>query len=77
MNKAIATSDPDAAVIEELGIIPNAALAQKAIPDCNIVYVDGSRMKSLVGDFLTVLYEANPKSVGGALPNDDFYYNAE
>lgn len=24
---------------------------------------------------LQVLYDANPKSVGGAMPGDDFYYN--
>ena len=73
---AVNNAAEDAAIIEELGIIPNAALAQKAIPGCNIVYIDGSRMKSLVSDFLSVLYQANPKSVGGALPDDDFYYNA-
>ncbi len=66
-----------AAYVEELGILPSAALAEKAIPYCNLTYVDGERMKALVSDFLEVLYNADAKSVGGSLPNEDFYYIAK
>lgn len=59
--------------VEKLGIISSAALTEKAIPQCNIVCITGEEMKSTVSDFLEVLYAANPKSVGGAMPNDDFY----
>lgn len=62
-----------AALSEKYGIMP-AAVAQKAIPNCNIVYIDGSEMKAKIPDFLNVLFQANPKSVGGKLPGDDFYY---
>ncbi|HEX3039164.1 MAG TPA: ABC transporter substrate-binding protein [Caproiciproducens sp.] len=62
-----------AALSEKYGIMP-AAVAKKAIPNCNIVYMDGSEMKAKIPDFLNVLYKANPKSVGGKLPGDDFYY---
>lgn len=58
---------------EKYGIM-NAAVAAKAIPNCSIVYIDGSEMKSKIPDFLKVLYQANPKSVGGKLPGDEFYY---
>lgn len=54
--------------------IMNAQVAEKAIPNCAIVYLDGAEMKKKVPDFLKVLYQANPKSVGGKLPADDFYY---
>lgn len=54
--------------------IMDAAVAEKAIPKCNIVYLDGSEMKTSVGAFLNVLFEAEPKSVGGTLPDDAFYY---
>jgi ABC-type nitrate/sulfonate/bicarbonate transport systems, periplasmic components len=64
----------DAAALSEKYDIMPAAVAQKAIPNCNIVYMDGSEMKSKIPDFLSVLFQANPKSVGGKLPGDDFYY---
>lgn len=62
-----------AALSEKYGIMP-AAVAQKAIPNCAIVYLDGSEMKEKVSAFLGILYRFNPKSVGGRLPEDDFYY---
>jgi len=62
-----------AQICERYDIIA-AAVAEKAIPNCNIVYVDGSGMARQVGGFLEVLHEANPESVGGTLPSDDFYY---
>lgn len=68
------TQSKDAAALsEKYGIMP-AAVAQKAIPNCNIVYIDGADMKAKIPDFLNVLFKANPKSVGGKLPGDDFYY---
>ena len=51
-----------------------AAVAEKAIPECNIVYIDGDEMKEKLPGFLQILYDANPQSVGGAMPGDDFYY---
>ena len=52
-----------------------AAVAKQAIPYCNIVCKTGSEMKSAVSAYLSVLFEANPASVGGKLPDDGFYYN--
>lgn len=68
--------DPEAsaALIEKAGIVAKAAIAQKALPYCNIAYYDANTMKSMLEGYLSVLYEQNPASVGGALPNDDFYY---
>ncbi len=65
---------PAAAKLSAKYGIMNAAVAQKAIPDCSIVYIGGNDMKTKVPDFLKVMYKANPKSVGGKLPGDDFYY---
>lgn len=62
---------------EEFGIIPKAAVAQKAIPECNIVFVEGAEMKTIAEGFLQVLFEADPAAVGGKVPAADFYYNAE
>lgn len=64
----------DAAIwIEELGIA-KAAVAEKAIPACNIVLITGDEMKAKVSGYLETLYNQNPKAVGGKLPDDAFYY---
>jgi len=56
--------------------IVDAAVAEKALPACNIVCITGSDMKSALGGYLEVLNEQNAQSVGGKLPGDDFYYGA-
>ena len=76
--KASIESAEDAAktaeYVVEFGIIENQAVAEKAIPKCSIYYIDGEEMKSLMTSFLEVLFNANPKAIGGKLPADDFYY---
>ncbi len=66
--------DNTVAAVVELGVIPNEALAKQAIPGCNIVSVTGEEMKKSVSGFINVLLEADPQSVGGAAPDDNFYY---
>lgn len=63
-----------AALCESYGIVAKAALAQKALPECNIVFETGEQMKTDLTNYFQVLYDADPTSVGGALPADDFYY---
>ncbi len=63
-----------AQLIVEAGIFAQAAVAEKAIPKCNICFVTGDTMKSAMKLYLKALYDINPMSVGGALPADDFYY---
>ena len=53
-----------------------APVAEKAIPYCNIVCITGEEMHANLSGYLAVLYEANPQSVGGKLPADDFYFGA-
>lgn len=65
-----------AAMCETHGIVPKAPIAKRAYPNCNIVFVSGEEMKTDLSAFLAVLYDANPASVGGKLPADDFYYGA-
>ena len=54
--------------------IVTAEVAQKALPECNIVFIEGAEMKEKLSGYLSVLFEQNPQSVGGALPNDAFYF---
>ena len=66
------------ALVVDLGIYAGAAaVAEKAIPKCNIKFVDGDEMKSALSGFLAAMESINPTSIGGKLPTDDFYFNAK
>lgn len=64
-----------AELIGSYGIV-EAAVAEKALPHCNIVCITGGEMKDKLSGYLQVLFDADASSVGGALPGDDFYYGA-
>ncbi|MBQ9848175.1 MAG: ABC transporter substrate-binding protein [Clostridia bacterium] len=66
-----------AQLVAKHGIFEKAAVMEKAIPKCNITYIAGEDMKAPVNKYLGVSYEQNPKSIGGKLPEDDFFYIAE
>ena len=66
--------DEAAKLIVDAGILGNVEIAKKAIPNCNISFSKGEAMHKAVEGMLTVLVEANPKSIGGKLPDKDFYY---
>jgi len=63
-----------AELVVNAGIIAKTPIAQKAIPECNITYIDGEEMKQALSGYLQVLFEQDAKAVGGTLPGDDFYY---
>ena len=65
-----------AALIEQYGIVPKAAIAQAAIPQANMIFVAGQDMKS-ISSYYEVLFAADPESIGGSIPDDGFYYIAE
>ena len=76
INLANSDIENTSALCEQYGIIPKAAVAKKAIPNCNITYIAGADMKASVLANLQIFFDANPKSIGGKLPGDDFYYGA-
>ena len=63
-----------AALVVKAGIVAKEAIAEKAIPACNVVCIEGDDMKTALSGYLQVLYDADPSSVGGSLPGEDFYY---
>ena len=63
-----------ARLIGDLAIV-DAAVAEKALPYCNIVCITGEEMEGKLSGYLQVLYDADPASVGGKLPGEDFYYS--
>ncbi len=72
--QALQNVEDSAEWISQYGIIPKAAVAAKALPNCGLTAITGEELKADLSGYLQVLYDANPKSVGGALPEDDFYY---
>ena len=66
--------DETAQLIADYGVVASATIAKKALPKCHIVCYINDNMRSALEGFLQVLYDQNPKSVGGSMPKDDFYY---
>ena len=63
-----------AELVAAAGIIEKAPVAAKAMPKCNITYIDGTDMRTALSGYLEVLFEQDASSVGGSLPDDGFYY---
>ena len=74
VNAANTDLDGTAALCEEQGVVAKAAIAKKALPNCNIVCLTGEELKADVSGYLQVLYDASPAAVGGKLPDDNFYW---
>lgn len=72
---ANSNAEEAAELVAAQGIIEKAPIAQKAIPECNITYIDGEEMRRALSGYLEILMEQNPESIGGALPKEDFYYS--
>ena len=66
-----------AAKIEANGIFTKAAVAAKAIPNCNVCFITGAEMKTALEAFMSTMFEVAPASVGGSIPGEDFYYISE
>lgn len=68
------TNVPAAAQLAvDFDIIPTVAIAEAAIPRSNIVFITGDEMRQNLSGFFRVLYNANPETIGGAMPGDDFW----
>ena len=72
-----ANLDDAAELVAQYGITANANIAKAAIPQCNLVCLTGDEMKSVLEAYYQVLFDADPTSIGGALPNASFYYGAQ
>lgn len=66
--------DEAAKLVVQFGIVPAEPIAKLAIPDCNLVFVTGDRMRDQIQGYYQVLFMANPASIGGGIPDDAFYY---
>lgn len=76
--KFLSTNTAEAAqMIADNGIFAQAAVAEKAIPKCNVCYLAGEAMKNAMKVYLEVLKGIQPVAIGGTLPDDNFYYIAK
>ena len=74
VRSALANPSSIAQTLVDLGILGNAALADKAVPNCNVVCIRSEEMKDDLSGYLETLHAAEASSIGGALPDDGFYY---
>ncbi len=58
----------------DYNILPDAKVAQMAIPGCNMNVQAAWEVKKKVQAFLNVFYKFNPKSIGGRLPDEAFFF---
>lgn len=61
-------------LVEKNEIMPSAALVEKALPYCGIVYEPAESVKNGLNEFYKILFDSNPASVGGSLPDEGFYF---
>ena len=66
--------DSAAQMIVDNGIFTSAPVAKKALPNCNVCFLDGDAMKSAMETYLGILSGINAASIGGKLPAENFYY---
>lgn len=71
VNDDVATA---ATLCEQYKIIPKAAIAKMAIPNCELVFISGKIMKRELSTYLEILHKYNPAAIGGELPKNSFYY---
>lgn len=70
------TTDTDAAAADIVaqGIVGAEAVAKSAIPRCGISFITGEQCKTILDDYFDVMFESNPDSLGGAIPDDAIFY---
>lgn len=72
------TETEDAAdMVVDFGIMEQAEAAKIAMPKCNITCLAGEEMQEALSGYLSVLYHFNKEAVGGSLPAEDFYWQAQ
>ena len=74
VEEVLSDVDASAELVAKYEIVGNAAIAKLAIPDASIVCITGADIRPALEGYFQVLYNANPASVGGNMPGDDFYY---
>ena len=72
--KKAQSDEAAAALMAEYEIVANEAIAKAAIPSANLCYIIGSDIHPTISGYYEVLFAADPTSIGGAIPGEEFYY---
>lgn len=65
---------PAAQMVADAGLAPNAAIAAKAIPQCNLTFLTGEDMRDTIQGYFSALFAIDPAAIGGSVPDDAFYF---
>ncbi len=74
VNETVSSNLNPAKLVEQYGIAPNANIAAKAIPQCNLVCITGEDVRAAIQGYYEVLFAADPTAIGGSIPDDGFYF---
>ncbi len=62
---------------EEVGLGVTGPLVTKALPRLNLGFISAKNAQKSLSDYYTVLYNSDPKSVGGKIPGSEFYLESK
>lgn len=74
INKVNSDPEASAALVPVHGFTMNQAVTEKAIPRLNLEFTSGDKVEEMLTAYYNVLYEMDPKNVGGSVPGSDLYY---
>lgn len=63
-----------AADIAAQKIVGSEEIAKAAIPRSGISFVTGLACKKILDDYFALMYDSNPESLGGSVPDDEIFY---
>jgi len=72
--ETINSSETAGQIICDAGILDNSVIAQKSIKTSSICFITDDEMKIIAFDNFNLLLGANPKSIGGKLPDEDICF---
>ncbi len=73
IEKAKEDASGTAVLCEKYGIVPNAKIAEAAIPKCGLCFITGEEMETKLSGYLAVLNGFDSLLTGG-MPDDGFWY---
>lgn len=63
-----------ASLIVKHNILNDTQVAEQSIPRCNMFFKNIRETQNQVHEYLNIFYDMNPKTVGGKLPDEAFYF---
>jgi NitT/TauT family transport system substrate-binding protein len=61
-------------LIVKHNILKDRQVAEQSIPRCNMHFKNIKETQNQVHEYLKIFYNMNPKTIGGKLPDEEFYF---